>query len=188
MRPGGCPSKEPKTSGWEFRETEVTNVLRIVVLGGSICRILLGLEAPGAPASNHAVRLGGCLSKKPKTSGREFRETRSDECLENCGSGRLHLSSSTRFGGPGRSQPLTTLWYRVGALLKNLRFRGLRRFDVWSSEVGSSDVWTFRCWYVWRFGGPRSTLDQRWVGGFHRLAHSLTFHSLADSRADPLRR
>ena len=33
---------------------EVTNVSRIVARGGSICRILRGLEAPGGPGSNQA--------------------------------------------------------------------------------------------------------------------------------------
>ena len=44
---------------WSFGGLEVTNVSRIVALGGSICRILRGLEAPGGPTSNHAVRPGG---------------------------------------------------------------------------------------------------------------------------------
>ena len=38
---------------------EVTNVSRVVALGGSICRSLRGLEVPGGPASNEAVRPGG---------------------------------------------------------------------------------------------------------------------------------
>ena len=36
--------------------------------------------------------------------GWELREAGSDECLEACGSGRLHLSYFTRFGGSGRSR------------------------------------------------------------------------------------
>ena len=37
----------------EFQGLEVTNVLRIVVVGGSICRILAGLEAQVAQALTH---------------------------------------------------------------------------------------------------------------------------------------
>ena len=61
------PSKEPKILGlgtleieaWSFGGLEVTNVSNIVVVGGSICRVLRGLEAPGGPASNDAVAGGG---------------------------------------------------------------------------------------------------------------------------------
>ena len=48
--------------------------------------------------------------------GRELREVGSDECLEGCGPGRLHLSYSTRFGGSGEVEILTNLLDRVGAL------------------------------------------------------------------------
>ena len=45
---------------------------------------------------------------KPNTPGSEDRgwelgEAGSDECIEDCGPGRLHLSYSTRSGGPRRS-------------------------------------------------------------------------------------
>ena len=38
--------------GLDVRGLAVTNVSSIVVVGGSICCILQGLEAPGGPASN----------------------------------------------------------------------------------------------------------------------------------------
>ena len=70
------PSKEPKILGLGTLEFEpgsfgrlgVTNVSRIVALGGSICRILRGLEAPGGPGSNGLYRLGGS-AKQNKHSG-----------------------------------------------------------------------------------------------------------------------
>ena len=46
-----------------FGRLEVTHVLRIVVLGGSICRILQGLEPPGSPTCNDA--------KDPSGSGKQ---------------------------------------------------------------------------------------------------------------------
>ena len=46
------PPKETKDR--IFGSSEVTNVSRIVALGGSIYRILRRLEAPGAPDSNVA--------------------------------------------------------------------------------------------------------------------------------------
>ena len=64
---GGSRFRQPIQTGWvplnkqtlDLRRLEVTNVSRIVALGGSICRILRGLEAPGGPASNQPVRPGG---------------------------------------------------------------------------------------------------------------------------------
>ena len=46
----------------------MTNVLRIVGLGGSICRILRGFEAPGGPDSNGLVGPAG-PPKQTKHSG-----------------------------------------------------------------------------------------------------------------------
>ena len=37
---------------WRFWRLEVTNVSRILALGGSTCRILRGLEVPRVPDSN----------------------------------------------------------------------------------------------------------------------------------------
>ena len=82
------------------------NASRIVVLGGSICRILRGLDAPGGPAFNQAVRPGGSAKEpcsRAEDRGWELGEAGSDECMEDCGSRGLHLVYSTRFGGPGRS-------------------------------------------------------------------------------------
>ena len=61
---GGCLLKNLRSliweiEAWSFGRLEVTNVSRIVALGGSICRILRGLEAPGGPASNEAVAGSG---------------------------------------------------------------------------------------------------------------------------------
>ena len=62
------PLKEPKTPEtleasefevWRLWRLEVTNVSRIVSLGGSICRILRVSEAPGGPDSNVAKGPGG---------------------------------------------------------------------------------------------------------------------------------
>ena len=58
----------------------MTNVSRIVALGGSICRILGGLEAPGGPGSNGLGGAGG----PPKQN-------------RHCGIGR----PSSRFGASG---------------------------------------------------------------------------------------
>ena len=77
----------------------MTNVLRIMAPRGSICRILRGSEAPGGPAFNHSVVPGGCACKKPQTAGRELRETRSDECLEGCCSGRRKVVYFTSDSG-----------------------------------------------------------------------------------------
>ena len=54
----------------------MTNVSWILALGGTKCRILPGLEAPGDPL-----------------------EAGSDECLDYLGSGKLKVSYSTVFGG-----------------------------------------------------------------------------------------
>ena len=40
----------------------------------------------------------------PKQTNIGPSEAGSDECLEDCGSGRLHMSYFTRFGGSGRSR------------------------------------------------------------------------------------
>ena len=58
----------------------MTNVSRILALGGSTCCILRGVEAPGGPV-----------------------EAGSDECLEDLGFGRLNVSYSTSLGGSRRS-------------------------------------------------------------------------------------
>ena len=75
---------------------------RVVAPEGPICRSLRGSEAPGGPASNHAVAPGGCFFEEPQTSGQGLREAISDESLDDCVSGRFHLSygTSRRFGGP----------------------------------------------------------------------------------------
>ena len=39
-----------------------------------------------------------------RVRGLEVRRAGSDECLEDCGPGRLHLPYSTRFGGSRRSR------------------------------------------------------------------------------------
>ena len=54
----------------------MTNGFSILALGGSTCRILRGLEAPGGPV-----------------------EAGSDECLEDRVPGGLHVSYSTTSGG-----------------------------------------------------------------------------------------
>ena len=68
--PGGPSSNEAKLPGesasgtlafevWRFSRLEVPNVLRILALGGSMCGILQGLEAPGGSTSNKAKVPGG---------------------------------------------------------------------------------------------------------------------------------
>ena len=92
---------------------EVTNVFRIVAPGGCIGHILRGSEALGGPASNQAGALGACIFKEPQTSGRELREAGSDECLEDGGSGRLHVLYFTKFGGPGWSGLYPVVYFRL---------------------------------------------------------------------------
>ena len=48
-----------RTEAGSFGRLEVTNVSRIVALGGSICRIQRGLEGRGGPISNEAKDPGG---------------------------------------------------------------------------------------------------------------------------------
>ena len=43
---------------------ELMNVSRILVLGGSLCRVLRGSELLGAPDSNQPMRPGGSVKKK----------------------------------------------------------------------------------------------------------------------------
>ena len=64
----------------EVWRLEVTNVSRILALGGSKCRILRGLKIPGG-----------------------FVEAGSDECLEDPGFGRLNVLHSTKCTGSRRS-------------------------------------------------------------------------------------
>ena len=59
------------------------------------------------PLTNLTSRVGPL--KKTNTPGSEDRgcrrtEAGNDECLEDCGSGRLHIRYFTRFGSPGRSR------------------------------------------------------------------------------------
>ena len=63
----------------------VSWISRILALGGSKCRILRGLEAPGGPV-----------------------EAGSDECLEDRVPGGLHVSYSTTSGGSWEGQIPTT--------------------------------------------------------------------------------
>ena len=87
----------------------MTNVLRIVVLGGSICCILRGTGALGAPDSYRlfmALRDRVGPLKTAWFRGLETLEAESDECLKDCGPGRLNLLYSTRFGGSGSSRCL----------------------------------------------------------------------------------
>ena len=70
-----------------------------------MCCILRCLEAPGGPDSNEAkgnwccgwVRLKNLA--RARLWGLESLEAGSDECLEDPGSGRLHVSYSTVSGG-----------------------------------------------------------------------------------------
>ena len=64
---------------------EVTNVSRIVALGGSIRRILRGSEAPGVPDSN------GLSGPRPETGGPET------------GDRRLEVTNVSRIVGLGGS-------------------------------------------------------------------------------------
>ena len=87
----------------------MTNVSRIVSLGGSIYRILRVSEAPRGPHSNVANVAkgpGGSPLKPLRASsevwifgGLETLEAGSDECLEDRVPGRLNLSYSTSLGG-----------------------------------------------------------------------------------------
>ena len=81
----------------------MTNISRIVALGGFIRCILKVSEAPGG--SDFATLR---VREKPKTGDQrtgDWRpEARSDECLEDPGPGRLNLSYSTRFGGSWERQ------------------------------------------------------------------------------------
>ena len=75
----------------------MTNVSRIVSLGGSIYRILRVSEAPGGPDSNVAKEPGGSPLKPLRASsevwifgGLESLEAGSDECLKDRVPGRFH--------------------------------------------------------------------------------------------------
>ena len=81
--------------GLDVRGLAVTNVSSIVVVGGSICRILQGLEAPGSSI----CRIVRCLG----------------------GSGRLICTYFTCPGGSRGAQFLTNLSDRVGSLPQDLR-------------------------------------------------------------------
>ena len=88
---------------WSLQELlwrlEVTNVSRILVLGGSIYCILRGLEAPGAADSKQPKTPGG----SPLKPFARLRRFGGDECLEELGSARLKVSYSTRSRGSRRS-------------------------------------------------------------------------------------
>ena len=48
---------------------DLMNVLRILALGGSVCRVLRGSEALGGPRSNEAVKPGRCAKEGPHVRG-----------------------------------------------------------------------------------------------------------------------
>ena len=109
------PLKEPcsraSSEVWRLRRLEVTNVSRIVSLGGSIYRILRVPEAPGGPDSNGLSSASESPLKPLHASsevwisgGLEILEAGSDGCLEDRFLGKLHLSYSTRSGGSRRSR------------------------------------------------------------------------------------
>ena len=86
------------------------------VLGGSICRILRGLEAPGGPNSNHAVKPGGCPFKEPKILGLGARE------IEASSFGRLEVTNVSRIVALGGSMCRNLRRLEVPG---RTRFRGL---------------------------------------------------------------
>ena len=73
MYRGSCPWEAQFVVVYESRTQgsglEAPNVSRIVGLGGSICRILQGLEAPGGPTSHEAVTPGGSAKEGPHACG-----------------------------------------------------------------------------------------------------------------------
>ena len=93
-----------------FGFSEVTNVSRIVALGGSIYRILHVSEAQGSPDSYGLKRGCDCgwvrlkNLARARLRGLETPEAGSDECLEDRVPGRLHLSYSTCLGGSRSSR------------------------------------------------------------------------------------
>ena len=84
----------------------MTKVLRIMALGGCICCILRGSEAPGGPTSNRPMGPGGFPSQEPQILGLRgsgFRGLRLGAwmfgCLEELGCLDVRISGCLDLGG-----------------------------------------------------------------------------------------
>ena len=68
---GGSAKEGPHVRGGSELGSyeDLMNVLRILVLGGSFCRILRGSEALGGTMSNEAVSPGGSAKEGPHVRG-----------------------------------------------------------------------------------------------------------------------
>ena len=154
----------------------MTNVMRVVVLGGFICRIVRGFEAQRGPTSNDVAKLGWCFPKNLRPQASEA--LRLSGWFVGRSGGGSTFRQLGRPGWPPSKEPKSlglrgyeACW--LDGWLAGWPGSGMFEYLELRMELACSDapIWEacgrmFGCWNVLVFGRINSsTLDQRWVGG-----------------------